>query len=1855
MTQKLPNFFLATLIYGLFFMPSQAQEITSFTLINADSNTELFQINEGATINLNTLPTNQLSIRVNTSSPVGSVNFQMGNINQTENVAPYALLGDSPNSDYNAWQPEAQGYTLIATAYSQRKGGGSILDSETVSFSFIEDALTAPNAPSNLTGQAISPDEVNIIWQDNSDNEDFFIVEYNPNLSSSGWVVLATLPSNSTSYSDERFVTSWQRYYRVKAQNSVGDSPYSQSIEVGNLPVPPTNFEITNITSTSFDLAWQPAPYGNDYLIESATAPDGPFSFFDALYFGYDSLPYSGLEPNTTYYLRMLTNFDANASAWSEIFTVTTLPDPQAESIEVTSLVLINADTDEDIATISEGAIFYIEDIGTSNLNIRADVSENTESVVFGYQENPTYKLENFAVFAIGGNSGNNYNAWIPDFGNNTLSATAYSEKQGNGIASETLTLNFQILEEETPQLPAVLRINAGGPTVTYGDNTFIADDYFSGNGKSYANINITDILNTEQDEIYKTERSTNSNLQSFNYSVPVTNGTYELNLHFAEIYFGATNGGAGGAGKRVFNISIEGEPVLSNFDLNAEEAPMTAIIKTFTTEVTDEVLNMTFSASVNQPKVSAIEIFGNGSLITPTDDCAWNALANSELSKVEAQSVKVNGKLYVLAGFLSGLQITAATEIYDPSTDSWENGADMPIPVTHMGAVAVDDEIWIVAGFVGNHPGVATDAVQIYNTTTDSWSVGPPIPNPRGSGAAVYSNGKIHFFGGLLPDRRTDVGEHYILDVNDQASGWIAAANMPNPRNHLSGAAVNGLIYAIGGQFGHDGGVQDQQFLDVYDPQTDSWTAKADLPSKRSHFEPGTMVHNEKIIIVGGRRGNFFFDDVTEYDPATDTWSELCELPTTLLAPAAKVFGDQLIVANGGEGGTCCPLNSTIWLPIEPEIVMPDTNVTLMGELKKWHKVTLNFNGPDFSETGSENPFLDYRLNVTFTNGTTTYTVPGYFAADGDAANTGASEGGIWKVHFAPDATGEWTYNTSFRQGNAVAISTNVNAGTPTSFDGESGTFTISASDKTGRDFRGKGRLQYVGERYLQFAESGDYFIKAGADAPENTLAYEDFDATPNKGGRRKSWQPHAGDFALADAGDYTWGPSQGDGARENGREMLGMLNYLSEERMNVFSFLTFSLNGDDGNVYPHLQETTNATDWSNVNHTRFDVSKLDQWEKIFEYADKKGMYLHFKTQETENDQRMDGGQLGTERKLYYRELIARFGHHLALNWNLGEENDIWQELNDPNNDIVRSYAEYISGIDPYNHHIVIHTYPGQQDEVYDPLLGNSSQLTGPSVQSGINNIHNDVKRWVQASENSGKKWVVANDEQGSANVGVAVDAAYPDAQLPENRGAADNREAVRSKVLWGTLMAGGAGVEYYYGYQTGSDDLDGQDHRTRQTKWDDARHALAFFNEHLQPYLIDSKSNDDLTAANDDYVLAQDNGMYAIYLPNGGTSSIDLNAASGTFSVQWYNPRTGGALQNGTITNVSASSNVSIGAPPSQINQDWVALLLPSEATDNLNILVYHETNGFRHGSIGAGIAMVNDFADDLGWTVTDSQNSNVFNTSNLEQFDVVVWMNTSGNGLLTNAEQQAFESFIQDGKGYVGVHAATDTYRDGSWSWYNDLAGAIVQTSPNHTANNFNATMTVINPHPAVEHLDTTWNKNEEYYYWELNGDYLFDGNIDLLQVESTGNNSYDMARPITWYKEYDGGRSFYTALGHNSSDYNTNELFRTMMREAIIWAAEGGTLNMKAIETEQTAQTNFKLFPNPAKQSVSIDNSDLQNEQFYTLEILSLSGQSLLKKQVSDTDSSIDTSSLKPGTYLVFLTGNKTVKKQILIIK
>jgi Putative collagen-binding domain of a collagenase len=471
-------------------------------------------------------------------------------------------------------------------------------------------------------------------------------------------------------------------------------------------------------------------------------------------------------------------------------------------------------------------------------------------------------------------------------------------------------------------------------------------------------------------------------------------------------------------------------------------------------------------------------------------------------------------------------------------------------------------------------------------------------------------------------------------------------------------------------------------------------------------------------------------------------------------------------------------------------------------------------------------------------------------------------------------------------------------------SIHGETGFFIVEDSFKIGRDLRGKGRLNYVGEHHLQFAETGEWFLKGGVDSPENLLAYDDFDDTPDNKQLRKSWTMHIKDYKV---GDSTWSKGKGKG-------LIGAINYLSAMGLNAISFLTMNINGDDRNVFPYISPEPE-------DRTRIDVSKTAQWEIVMEHADKMGMFMHFKLQEQENDQLLDAGALGEERTLYFRELIARFGHHLALNWNMGEENTNTGQQR-------LGFAEYFRNTDPYQHPVVVHTFPDDKDEVYGPLLQNQNGLyVGASLQiSNPSNVFEETLFWVKESAESNQKWIVSNDEQGPSTVGVASDLDDP------------SHDVIRSGVLWGNIMAGGGGVEYYYGYDAPNSDLTLHNFRTRAKMFDQTRHALEFFSN--VPFQEMSNDNDRIDASNDAWCLIQSNngGTIVVYLLDGadGETTIDLqDLAPATYSIQWFNPRTGGKLQNSSVSDIVSGTNEAqgIGAPPLQDGKDWAVLLRKQE----------------------------------------------------------------------------------------------------------------------------------------------------------------------------------------------------------------------------------------------------------------------------------------------------------------------------------
>ncbi len=580
-------------------------------------------------------------------------------------------------------------------------------------------------------------------------------------------------------------------------------------------------------------------------------------------------------------------------------------------------------------------------------------------------------------------------------------------------------------------------------------------------------------------------------------------------------------------------------------------------------------------------------------------------------------------------------------------------------------------------------------------------------------------------------------------------------------------------------------------------------------------------------------------------------------------------------------------------------------------GELKQWHKVTLTIPGPFTSEWAKENPFLNYKLEVVFSNGEKSYEVPGYYAADGNAGETSGDEGNVWKVHFRPDEVGEWSYKVSFRRGANIAIRERKILGEPLDLDGFEGVIKITESDKTGDDFRARGRIVNGGKGYFKFQKPNTIWIKNGADSPENFLAYADFDQTLRfslKTGFREGeanpksslhhFKPHVADW---NEGDPTWQNGKGKG-------VIGALNYLQSVGVNSVYMLTMNILGDGNDVWPY----------SDYNERyRFDCSKLDQWEVVFDYMEKLGIMSHFVLQETENEVLLDAGNTDVQRRLYLRELVARFGHHLAVSWNLGEENGPadWTPIGQTNAQ-RKAMAAYLKSINPYPGIVVLHTHANnsKQDEILGSLLG-FTYLDGVSMQIGNPNmVHSRIEKWAIESERANKRWLVNLDEIGPHWKGV----------LPDSYD--EGHDTVRNQCLWGTLLAGGAGVEWYFGYRYPDNDLGLENFRSRDNWWKQSAIATKFVSRFP---LEEMHSADELVAESGAYCLANAGKLYLIYVHEGmGSTKLKLDNDS-TFSVKWFNPRTGGVLKTGSVVSVQGKGFHELGNPPADTEKDWVVVV--------------------------------------------------------------------------------------------------------------------------------------------------------------------------------------------------------------------------------------------------------------------------------------------------------------------------------------
>jgi type 1 glutamine amidotransferase len=222
------------------------------------------------------------------------------------------------------------------------------------------------------------------------------------------------------------------------------------------------------------------------------------------------------------------------------------------------------------------------------------------------------------------------------------------------------------------------------------------------------------------------------------------------------------------------------------------------------------------------------------------------------------------------------------------------------------------------------------------------------------------------------------------------------------------------------------------------------------------------------------------------------------------------------------------------------------------------------------------------------------------------------------------------------------------------------------------------------------------------------------------------------------------------------------------------------------------------------------------------------------------------------------------------------------------------------------------------------------------------------------------------------------------------------------------------------------------------------------------------------------------------------------------------------------------------------------------PADASASASVLLFSRTTGYRHDSIEDGIAALSRVANERQWRLESTEDPAMFNGPKLVSFDVVVFLNTTGD-VLDATQEDAFERFIQSGKGFVGIHAASDTEYD--WPFYGALVGAYFKAHPAVQA----ATLHVEGSHPAVDALPTPWTRTDEWYAFQKNPRAEVQVLLTLDEESySPGEGAMGEDHPIAWLHQYDGGRAFYTALGHTSESY-ADPLFLDHLTQAIEWAA------------------------------------------------------------------------------------------------
>lgn len=460
--------------------------------------------------------------------------------------------------------------------------------------------------------------------------------------------------------------------------------------------------------------------------------------------------------------------------------------------------------------------------------------------------------------------------------------------------------------------------------------------------------------------------------------------------------------------------------------------------------------------------------------------------------------------------------------------------------------------------------------------------------------------------------------------------------------------------------------------------------------------------------------------------------------------------------------------------------------------------KIELQFRGPDSRGRGEPNPFA-VRFDVLFTGPSgKTFRVPGFYDGDG----SGGLDGNVWKVRFAAEEEGRWQYAT---ESSHAALG------------GRSGTFSVTKTPADAEGFWKWGRLEAVGTpenkiRYLKF-RNGPYWLKAGCDDPENFL------------GNYKNY-------------------------RTLGQRMAAV-DFLAERGINSLYIMTHNVDGDDKDVWPWLGENTREAKRNGGTDARFDVAKLEEWRKLFEYMQQKGVVPYLVLED-------DSAWKGFDRRRYYREIIARFGYLPAVLFNQSEESNENYRLSE-----ALAHMRLLAEIDPYDHPRGIHNVNRPNNDYVDAEVVDftSIQTGSPGSRRGLERAieHNRIAiDWIDRCLSRKRRVLVAN---------------FDEARPEEDR-----------RGWWSVYLGGGV-------WETHVREPYDRPLSAWEPAWTQLGGTRAFM-ESL-PFW-EMRPENSLVKEGRAFCLAKPGEAYALYLPVGGSVTVRLSPGK-SYKYAWWDPANG------------------------------------------------------------------------------------------------------------------------------------------------------------------------------------------------------------------------------------------------------------------------------------------------------------------------------------------------------------------------